>query len=310
MKKDKRVVAEQLKNWYFIDSVLFNDYAENVIHNDGLLNEFKLSKESLLNTLNEMYEYIGYNTTMGVPTNEDEVKRSAVRDAAKTKYIAAQLMKSESIKTSTKNRVIREFAEHPSKTYLNKFTEDLIDRKFRKLCLDNILIGQPVIECANKDKVNDFKFQILEEGYYMLRSSLVNIAKVVNEALSDYGIVRILGFAIPDPRVGMQIQKDFNQKNLECEQIQDKKLKSVKVIEIKIETLKRIMNVIQGAAKQNNDQNSKLKFLKDIERARQRLIQYQAAFAKAVQKYRLSVNTNQQKQQVVKQATATTSATA
>ena len=306
MKKDKRIVAEQLKNWYFIDSVLFNDYAENVIYNDGLLNEFRLSKESLLNTLSEMYDYIGYNTKMGVPDNEDQLKRAAVRDAVKTKHIAAQMMKSESIKNSTKNRVIREFAEHPSKAYLSKFADNLIDRKFRKLCLDNILLGQPVIECSNKNKVNDFKFQILEEGYYLLRNSLVNIAKVVNEALTDYGIVRILGFAIPDPRVGMQIQKDFNQKNVECERIEDKKLKAVKLLEIKIETLKRIMNAIQGAAKQNNDQNSKLKFLKDMERARQRLIQYQAALAKATQKYRMSVTTNQQKQQVVKQTTTAT----
>lgn len=296
MKTERRLVAENLKNWYFIDSVLFNDYADNVIQDEGLLEEYNKSKEALLNNLTEMYSYVGYKSSRYFSDDAIQLKKMAVDDAIKTKTIAANMIKHESVKNSVKKRVIREFAEHPSKKYLTEFADKLIKNRFKKLCLDNILIGVPVIESKRKDNINDFRFQMLEEAYYLLRNSLIKISNVVNEALADYGIVRVLGFAIPDTNMGTQIQRDFQQQTAECDKIQDKLEKAVELAKIKVNTMKRILMAIQIASKKATTPSARDKFVRDIARAKERMVQYQAALAKATMKYREAVRKQQQKQ--------------
>lgn len=296
MKTERRLIAENLKNWYFIDSVLFNDYADNVIHDEGLLEEYTKSKEALLNNLTEMYSYIGYKSSRYFSDDAIQLKKMAVEDAIKTKMIAANMIKHESVKNSVKKRVIREFAEHPSKKYLTEFADKLIGNRFKKLCLDNILLGSPVIECTKKDNVNDFRFQMLEEAYYLLRNSLIKMSNVVKEALSDYGIVRVLGFAIPDTNVGNQIQKDFQQQTTDCDKIPDKLQKAMELAKVKVNIMKRILVAIQVAAKKATTSSARDKFIRDIARAKERLVQYQAALAKATMKYREAVRKQQEKQ--------------
>lgn len=296
MKDKSRLIAENQKNWYFIDSVLFNDYAENVIPNKGLLEEFNKSKQALLDNLSEMYQYIGYSPARVISNDEIKIKRYAVDDAIKTKYIASKMMQKESVKANIKKHVLREFAQHPSKQYLRQYTDKAIDNRFKRLCLDNILIGIPVTESIRKNAIDDFKFQILEEGYYLLRNSLINIARVVNEALADYGIVRVLGFSIPDPKAGVQIQKEYEKQTTDCDKITNKFLKSVELAKVKVNTMNRIIVAVQTGMKQATSDSARQKFARDFVRAKKRLLQYQAALTKATVKYREFMKRQQEKQ--------------
>ena len=171
------IITENLKNWYFIDSVLLNGYAKRVIKDSKDYNEFIALKAALLNNLNEFYKYIGYVPENKIPETEKILKECAVADAKKTKKVAAKMIQSESFKKHMKNIVIKEFKRTPDKSKIDLISEKIIRTRFSKICLDNILVGIPMIKCKNQDKVSDFKAQMLEQAYLLIRSDLIKIAE-------------------------------------------------------------------------------------------------------------------------------------
>lgn len=171
------IITENLKNWYFIDSVLLNGYAKKVIKDSKQYNEFITLKAALLNNLNEFYKYIGYVPNNKIPDTEKVLKEQAVADAKKTKLVAAKMIQSESFKKHMKKIVLSEFKKTPDKSHIDVISEKVIKTRFSKICLDNILVGVPMIKCKNPDRTTDFKAQMLEQAYLLIRSDLIKIAE-------------------------------------------------------------------------------------------------------------------------------------
>ena len=82
-------------------------------------------------------------------------------------------------KSSLKKQIVKEFNSNP-KQDVDTLADGIINERFLKMSLDNILIGIPVIECKNKEKTNDFKGGILEQAYLTVRNDLIKIAKKYN----------------------------------------------------------------------------------------------------------------------------------
>ena len=177
MNLKNHLIIENLKNWYFVDSVLLNGHAKKIIKDNKEFNEFISLKAALLSNLNEFYKYIGYSPKNEIPEYENVLKENAVKDARKSKALAAKMIQSESFKNHMKKVIIKEFKTNPSKSHINEVSDKVIKNRFSKICLDNVLIGIPLIKCQNKSRVGDFKAQMLEQAYLLIRSDLINIAE-------------------------------------------------------------------------------------------------------------------------------------
>jgi len=84
----------------------------------------------------------------------------------------------------------KKFVEHMKKVIIKEsknsknsdikfLTENIINIRFLKMSLDNVLVGMPLIE--SKKPIRDFKSEILEETYLMMRSNLIEISKKYNK---------------------------------------------------------------------------------------------------------------------------------
>lgn len=207
---DKRkVITENLKNWYAIDSILLNDHVVYKIQEGKAFKEYVSIKAALLSTLFEYYKHVGFNPTSDIKYKTSRVLQEHAVDIAKRgKSLAADMIQKEAFKSEIKAFIIKE-AKNRKITDMKKFSSRVITERFLRMCLDNVLIGLPLLESKTPENARDFKGEILEEAYRMTRNSLIHIArtskllsvgesKVVKEGLRKT-VMSILGI----PMIGL-----------------------------------------------------------------------------------------------------------
>lgn len=171
----KRVI-ENLKDWYVIDSILFNDHARHVIKKGSVFKEYVALKGVFLSNLYEFWAKVGYEpTTDKTYTNVKQLQEAAVKYSRKGKSLAADLMVKESIKSKIKNYIIRE-SKKKNISDLDKFQDKVIKEKHLQFSLDNCLIGLPLLESRNTSSTCDFDCAILREAHVLMRNQLIRLA--------------------------------------------------------------------------------------------------------------------------------------
>jgi len=282
-KKNTELVTEILKCWYFIDSVLLNGHAKKVIVKESDYNEYVSLKAAILSDLYEFYNYIDYvPKNVKIPENHKILQEQAVHMAKKSKAVSAKMLECSDMKSHLKKVIMSEFSK--TKKDVNEISDYVINERFTKMALDNMLVGIPILECKNKLKVSDFKGGMLEQAYLTMRSEMFKISKIynpllkknlINEALADVGFVNLDGFSIPSAQaiVIKKIEEGCNKKCLLLpDNVPAKKGCSIKC---KIQTQQKIIMILRQAVSKAQNNEAKIKFTKDIQRAQLRLTQYQ-----------------------------------
>jgi len=174
-KKKINLITEMLKYWYFIDSVLLNEHAKKCITDDKDYNEYLSLKAALLSDIREFYDHIGYYPKQDkLPENSKVLQESAVQLAKKTKKVSVKMLESDDMKSHLKKVIMLEFSN--VKKSANEISNKIINERFIKMSLDNILVGIPILEATKKEKVSDFKGTMLEQAYLTVRTEMVKIA--------------------------------------------------------------------------------------------------------------------------------------
>lgn len=182
--KKNKLIAEVLKDWYFIDSALLNSHAKNIITDNKDYESYISLKSALLSDLHEFYNHIDYTPTSSIPKSVRHLQESAVIDSKKSKSVSAKLLETATFKRQLKSMVINEFKKD-QKRDLTMVSDRIINERFLKMTLDNMLIGKPMIECKNKKAAVDFKGSILEQAYMTVRTEMIKIASKYNPALKN-----------------------------------------------------------------------------------------------------------------------------
>lgn len=173
----KSVIGNVLKEWYTIDSILFNDYARRVIKEGAVFKEYVTLKAGLLENLFEYYMFVGVDPSdKSVPATIRTLQESAIFEAKKCKKLAVDLICKESTQLKIKERVLTE-ANRLSITDLETLSDKIIEEKLFQYALDNALIGLPLLEAKKLDKdCNTFKCKLLEDAHKTYRDSLIQLA--------------------------------------------------------------------------------------------------------------------------------------
>jgi hypothetical protein len=169
-------VIENLKKWYVIDSILLNEHANRVFLRGEDFRQYTMMKAALLSNLYEYYQHVGYVPKLEKLKNTKMVQESAVKLAKVGKASASKMLQNKSVKESIKHYLMKEAKEHKIKDYQD-FSKKVISERFLRMSLDNVLIGLPLLESKNVKAATDFKGEILEEAYRVIRNSLVYLAK-------------------------------------------------------------------------------------------------------------------------------------
>ena len=283
MKDNKRIlITEVLKNWYFIDSVLLNDHAKYCITDDKDYDEYISLKAALLSDLYEFYVHIGHSPEIKVPRNHRKLQELAVHEAKKTKFISARMIESPQFKSHMAKLIKEKFNVTPDRDF-DSISEQVIQTRFSKMCLDNVLVGAPIIRCNNKNNINDFKGQMLEQAYLTVRSELVKIALKysVNEGAAKALLATVAGFTLL-AITARGIEAFLNRCTNRCGVVAltTPATKNACVLKCKIQTQQRIISALRQSAAQTNNPESRNKFAKDVKRAQMKMTQYQRQLAK------------------------------
>jgi len=287
-KKKASFISEMLRNWYFIDSVLLNEHAKKCIVDSNQFNEYVSLKAALLSDLTEFYKYIDYSPKdVKIPDNHKVLQEQAVQLAKKSKAVSAKMLECKDMKNHLKKMIMTEFSK--TKNDVNVISDRVINERFIKMALDNMLIGVPVLECKNKDKVSDFKGGMLEQAYLTVRSEMLKIAReynpilkknLVNEALADVGFVNIGGFSIASPAAKM-VEIFDNSCTKKCSSFSiGTSARKACLLKCKVQTQQKIIASLRQSAAQSNNVEARMKFAKDVKRAQMRMAQYQIKLAK------------------------------
>ena len=286
MKRNTPMIVETLRNWYFIDSVLLNDHAKYAITEKKDFEEYISLKAALMSDLQELYNHVGYKPENNVPSNHRKLQESARHLAIKSKEIAARMLENKDMMTHMK-KVIREQFEKKPKTDFTVLSDKVINERFMKMCLDNILVGKPMLTCEHQDKVSDFKAEILEQGYLTIRSDMIKIAKKYNKNVQEIagtvaalGLMTVAGFTLAGA-VGRSIESFSNRCENRCGTLRlNTSAKKGCVLKCKIQTQQKIIAALRQQAAQTNNVVARNKFASDVKRAQLRMTQYQRQLAK------------------------------
>jgi hypothetical protein len=172
----KAVVANNLKNWYAIDSILFNEHARNIIKEGKVFQEYVALKASLLSNLYEYWQHAEYSPSdTETPAKVKTLQESAVQYALKGKMLASDIMNRDKFKTQMKSHMLQE-SKNQKISDIDKYQEKYIQERFMRFAIDNCLIGLPLLESNNPDAKCDFECKILTEGHRKMRDHLVRLA--------------------------------------------------------------------------------------------------------------------------------------
>lgn len=286
----KVLIKEVLKYWYFIDSVLLNGHAKKVITDQKDYNEYISVKGALLNNLYELYKYIEYNPkNIEVPKNDKILQEQAVQLAKRSKSISANMIQDKKFVDHMKKIIIKE-SQNSKIDNIKELTENIINTRFLKMSLDNILVGVPLIEANNP--IKDFKSEILEETYLMMRSNLIEISKKYNKdfflneglkknvteiAVMDtfHGLISVLGFKLQSA-AARGIEIFVNRCQNKCGSLKTNITnKKICILNCKIQTHQKIIASLRQVAAQTNNEKVRDKFAKDVRRAQMKIGKYQ-----------------------------------
>ena len=175
-KTKKQTIGLILREWYTIDSVLFNEHARKVIAGNKDFQEYVALKGALLENLYEYYMHVELDSQKPTPTDVHTLQEMASHDAKKAKATAAQLMNDPAAKDRIKSQLMTEMRSRNVK-HSKKFTDFFIMERFKQYSLDNALIGIPLLEAKKLDAHGkSFKCKLLEESHKSYRDNLVALA--------------------------------------------------------------------------------------------------------------------------------------
>jgi len=173
----KSIIGNVLKEWYAVDSILFNDYARRVIREGNVFKEYVSLKAGMLSNVFEYYMFVGVDPSNNHrPDSIIALQECAILEARKCKKLAVDLISKESTQLKIKERVLNE-ANRLGIRDLEDLSDRIIEEKLFQYAIDNALIGLPLLEAKKLDvDCNTFKCKMLEEAYKTFRDSLVQLA--------------------------------------------------------------------------------------------------------------------------------------
>ena len=184
--KDRNVSTVNLRNYYTVDSILLNEHAKFHFKNNDDFNDYVSIKAAMLSTLFEFYQHIGYVPVEKLKfENSKQLAESAVVYAKKSKALAANMIQKPAFIQEIKNQV-REGVRQNKVSDVKGFSRKVVTERFNRMCLDNVLIGIPMLEAKHPEKAKDFKGKILEEAYMTMRNSLIRHAKTAERVSEDF----------------------------------------------------------------------------------------------------------------------------
>ena len=292
MNEKIQMIVEMLQNWYFIDSVLLNDHAKYAITEKKDYDEYVALKTSILNNLREFYSYIGYQPANLIPRNHKQIQESARLKAIESKSISARMLEHKDMLNHMK-KVIKEHFNNTADKDLSSVTDKVVNERFIKMSLDNILVGKPILQCEHKDKVSDFKAEILEHSYLTLRSEMLKIAKKYNKSIVNESFANVVkvgaGIAAGSfilSAAWRSIQAGLDRCVNRCGMLRiHTHSKQACILKCKIDTQRQIISSLKQSASQVRSDRARSKFARDVQRAEMKMAQLQRQLATLTAKH-------------------------
>lgn len=295
----KKLIAENLRNWYFVDSVLLNGHAKHVITDDKDYREYLNLKAALMSNIYEFYTHIGYKSKGEVYTKDSDVQRAAVTEAKKSKLVSAKMIQENDFKKSIKNQIVKEFKRYSNKvdeSQHNKLqsliAEHALNERFLKMCLDNVLLAEPIIKCLYEDKISDFKGSLLEQSHLTIRNEIVALSKKYNPLFLKKSLNEISKFALAKGAFGVflgykmieSVAKSIEAADNSCKNRCGRlgfntSSKKGCILKCKIQTQQRIISALRQSAAQTNNEDARKKFARDVKKAQMQMTKYQRELA-------------------------------
>ena len=107
--------------------------------------------------------------------------------------------------------------------------------------------------------------------------------------MEQFGITRILGFSIADPRLAKTINDINNRCAKQCDTLETNEQKNVCGAKCKVGTQLRIISAIKQSISKAPTPQAKIKYGNDLKRAQLRLLQYQRTLTKTTVAYKKSL---------------------
>jgi hypothetical protein len=176
MSKPRYSTMQQLRNWYVVDQILFENDAKNVIKKGNDYKEYITLKASMLLNLNEFYQNIKIDSDKTKYKNSEMLHESALMYAKKSKAVAALLVNRPEWKKVLTEQTVSQFKRSNKSLPVEKISDIIIEAQFKSFAMDNAFVGIPLLENKFELIPNDFKSQIYYEAYKLQRNALIKLA--------------------------------------------------------------------------------------------------------------------------------------
>ena len=174
--KAQSSTIKQLRNWFVIDQLLFENDAKKAITSGTLFKEYLSLKTSFLSNLSELYQHLNLKFAEKEKPKDDKVLHEQAMDIVKkSKSLATALIAKDGMK-----KIITEQVRLQTKKIangdVNKISDIIVESKFKSISMDNAFIGMPMMENKIELMPDDFKTQIYYEAYRLQRNGLIELA--------------------------------------------------------------------------------------------------------------------------------------
>jgi len=175
MAKTKPATVQQLKNWFVLDSILFDGDSKKHLKSNSLFSEYVTLKSSFLLNLNEFYQHTKIEPVNVQYENSQIMQDSAQEYAKKCKAVASVLMTKNDMGKQIAQKVMSE-SKRVKDSNINRVADIVVEHRFKRFAMDNAFVGLPLLENKMELIPNDFHSSILFEAYKMQRNALIKFA--------------------------------------------------------------------------------------------------------------------------------------
>lgn len=160
----KKLISEMMENWYVTDHILFGGIPQSYLKKP-LFEKYLQLKKNYLETLFEMYNFIGYTSKyLECPKNSKEIQISALKTVRESRKLASTTLLKESKNFA---KILTESKNH----------SDLDIKKLQKSCLFESAFMDRQFKAARRvNNMNDPKFILLKNCLAECKKELINLS--------------------------------------------------------------------------------------------------------------------------------------
>jgi len=177
-----------LEGFYGLDYLFFDAPITSIKTDHDLAENYLVLKSALLSMIIEMFGIVDHKPVINEIVDSNWIHETSKRDANAAKRICKKLVVTEDGRADVKAKIQESLKDNKNliqEVGMLNLIENEVEHKSFSLAVDTLLIAKMLKESKNYLGLTEGEGLVIEDGYKLVRNSLVEVAQLIREGIID-----------------------------------------------------------------------------------------------------------------------------